>query len=409
VGPPDGVSTARLVGSLARGLRDLGHTVTVLTTSPHYNRDLEAERMQPIRWNTLRLVGTSHLHGVDFVHVTMPRKGRSVLLRLLGWLWFHAVSTLFAWFTPPKFEVVIAPSPPLTIGVSAWLVCLLRRCSLVYNVQEIYPDVAVQLGAVRSRSLIAVLERLERFVYDKADAVTVISPGMAANLRSKGVPAGKLHLIPNHVDAIDLPAEGRANSFSAAHGLDGRFVVTYAGNIGKPQGLDIVVEAARALRHDASIQFVIVGDGSEKREIERQVAASGLANVRVLPYQPYAMVPEIYAASSVCLVLQAAGTGTTALPSKAVQIAGAGLPCVAVADAGSDLAEFVTSTRCGTVVSPGRHDELAAALSAMKADYQTWRRRAAEARQAVVERYSRDHVVRAYSDLIARLTNRAGS
>jgi colanic acid biosynthesis glycosyl transferase WcaI len=387
----------------------LGHDVTVLTTSPHYNRDVEAERAQPIVWNALRLVGRSRLDGVEFIHVAMPRKGRSVLRRFLGWLWFHAVSTLIGWFGLPAFDVIIAPSPPMTIGVSAWLVRLVRRSSVVYNVQEIYPDVAVQLGALRNRTLISLLRRLERFVYDKANVVTVISEGMVANLRSKGVPAAKLQLIPNYVDALELPAADRPNAFSAAHGLDGRFVVTYAGNIGRPQGLDVVVDAAAALRHDAAMLFVIVGDGAEKREIEKRAARNGLENVRILPYQPYAVVPEIYAASSVCLVLQAAGTGATALPSKAVQIAGAGRPVVAVADLESDLAAFVRTSGCGVVVPPGRPDELAATLAAMKHDYVTWRARAAASRPAVAEAYSRAHVVQAYSDVIARLSHRAAS
>lgn len=400
------MSTARLVGGLAGGLREMGHTVTVLTTAPHYNRDLEAERAQPIAWGALRLVGRSRLDGVDYLHVAMPRKGRSVLLRVLAWLWFHAVSTTLGCLTLPAFDVVIAPSPPMTIGVSAWLVCLVRRAALVYNVQEIYPDVAVQLGALRNRALIGALHRLERFVYGRSDTVTVISDGMVANLRSKGVPAAKLRLIPNYVDAIELPAVDRPNTFSAANSLDGRFVVTYAGNIGKPQGLDVVIDAAALLRHDASFLFVIVGDGSEKREIEARAAEKGLDNVRILPYQPYAVVPEIYAASSVCLVLQAAGTGATALPSKAVQIAGAGRPVVAVADADSDLSAFVRGSGCGTAVPPGRPEALAAALSAMKSDYAAWRSRAAAARPGVAAAYSRAHVVQAYSDVIARLSAR---
>src|SRR5450759_3874344 len=96
VGPPDGVSTARLVGSLARGLHQHGHVVTVLTTAPHYNRDLDAEREQPIKWGRLGIVGRSWAGGVSFLHIAMPRKGRSVPLRVLGWLWFHAVSTALA-------------------------------------------------------------------------------------------------------------------------------------------------------------------------------------------------------------------------------------------------------------------------------------------------------------------------
>ena len=189
VGPPDGVSTARLVGSLAQGLHQQGHVVTVLTTVPHYNQDLDAERKQPIHRKRLGFIGRSRADGVNFLHVPMPRKGRNVPLRLLGWLWFHVVSTAVAWFTLPKFDVVIAPSPPLTIGVSAWLVCKAWGSPLIYNVQEIYPDVAIQLGALRSRLLIRALGRLERFVYRRADAITVISAGMRSEPPGEGRPS----------------------------------------------------------------------------------------------------------------------------------------------------------------------------------------------------------------------------
>ena len=379
----------------------------MLTTAPHYNRDLEAEARQPIQWNALGITGRSELGGVGFLHVAMPRKGRSVPLRLLAWVWFHAISTILAACALPKFDVVIAPSPPLTIGVSAWLLRALRGAAFVYNVQEIYPDVAVQLGALRSPALIRLFSRLERFVYDRADAVTVISSGMEANLRAKGVLAAKVALIPNPVDRIDLPAAGQPNAFSRTHGLADKFVVTYAGNIGKPQGLEIVIGAAEALRDDTSILFVVVGDGSEKRAIEQLIERRGLSNVLLLPYHPYSTVPEIYAASSVCLVLQAAGTGGTALPSKAVQIAGAGRPIIAVADDDSDLADFVKSADCGLVVSPGRPEQLASCVTAMKHDGDAWRARARAAQQGVVQTYSSAHVVSAYSELVARLTARA--
>lgn len=375
----------------------------MLTTAPHYNRDLEAEKRQPIQWTTLGVTGTSHLDGVAFVHVAMPRKGRSVLFRLLAWVWFHAISTVLAGFALPRFDVVIAPSPPLTIGVSAWLVCKLRGAAFVYNVQEIYPDVAVQLGALHNRTLIRFFSGLERFVYDRADAVTVISPGMEANLRAKGVQPVKLALIPNPVDRIDIPSAGQPNAFSSTHHLDGRFVVTYAGNIGKPQGLEIVIGAADALRDESSILFLVVGDGSEKRDIEQLVERKRLSNVLLLPYHPYSAVPEIYAASNLCLVLQAAGTGTTALPSKAVQIAGAGRPIVAVADHDSDLAGFVRAAGSGLVASPGHPEQLAAHVIAMKNDYDTWGARARAAQQGVVENYSSAHVVGAYSQLVTRL------
>ncbi len=407
VGPPDGVSTARLVGGLAAGLADRGHTVRILTTAPHYNRDAAAEARQPIAWGALGLVGRSRFEGVEVIHVAMPRKGRVVTLRLMAWIWFHMVSTLVGLLVLPRHEVVIAPSPPLTIGISAWVLARLRRSSFVYNVQEVYPDIAVQLGALRSPVLIWALGRLERFVYARARVVTAISPGIADNLRGKGVPTSKLVEIPNFVDPLELAPTGAPNPFATAHGLEGQFVVTYAGNIGRPQRVDVLVEAAETLRTEDGLKFVIVGEGSAKAEIETMVGERRLANVLVLPYQPYETMPQVYGATRVSVVLQSSGTGTTAIPSKAIQIIGAGQPILAVTDADSDLAHLVRRWRSGLVVQPGHPETLAAAVREMRAGYGGWLERAVVARAMIFESFSKVAVVDAYHRLVGLLAQGA--
>jgi colanic acid biosynthesis glycosyl transferase WcaI len=270
-------------------------------------------------------------------------------------------------------------------------------------VQEIYPDVAVHLGALRSPAIIRALSGLEQFVYWCADSLTVISESMASNLLSKGVPSSKLSIIPNYVDAIDTSADVRRSAFREDHGLGDKFVVSYAGNIGRPQGLQIVVECAAALRDDPSILFLLVGDGSDKQDIVRRIEERKLSNVIVLPYQPYARVPDIYDSSHVCLVLQAARTSGVALPSKAVQIVGAGRPIIAVTDPGSDLARFVEAAGSGLVAAPGHYEELAAHVVSIRDDFDAWDGRARAARATVSGRYSQARVASEYSQLIASL------
>jgi colanic acid biosynthesis glycosyl transferase WcaI len=171
--------------------------------------------------------------------------------------------------------------------------------------------------------------------------------------------------------------------------------------------VEIVVAAAEALRLESGIQFAIVGDGAERARIESLIVTAGLTNVTMVPHQPYAAVPAIYGASHVCLVLQASGTGASVLPSKAVQIAGAGRPLLAVCDAGSDLAGFVTSTGVGLVVPPGRPDLLAGGVKQMQNDYASWSGRAQASRLEVRDAYSVEHIAGAYSRLIQRLVDRA--
>lgn len=400
--PPDSVSTARLVGDLASDLAADGCRVTVLTTAPHYNRDREAEARQPLRTRWPVLLRESEYNGVRVLHTVMPRKGRRVLPRLLGWAGFHAVSSLAGLLVAPRPDVILAVSPPLTIGVGAWVLGL-RRAPFVYNVQELFPDIAVTLGAVRNQAVIDVLHRLERFVYRRAAVLTAIGPGMAARLREKGVPAERIRIIPNFVD-VDRNVPGdRRNAFSAELGLDDAFVVSYAGNLGPAQGLEVVVGAARLLKDEPAIRVLLVGDGVLRGLLERSAREAGCDNCIFLPYQPYSRMTQLYAASDVCLVPQAAATGREAVPSKAYQIMAAGRPIMALTDAGSDLAQLVSSSGCGVVVAPGRPDALAAAVLDAFRNRTAGEQMGKAGRQRAEACYSRRAVCRAYRDLLAEV------
>ncbi|MEZ4661318.1 MAG: glycosyltransferase [Caldilineaceae bacterium] len=160
---PDGVSTAQLMTELALELQAQGHEVTVLTSTPHYNVEPEgagAPAADPA-------LGRAALHQRAQRHPRLSRldsgQGGAGGARLLDYLRFHAISTLAGLLTVGHYDVLLVPSPPLTIGLSAWLLGL-RRVPFIYNVQEIYPDVAVSLGVLQNQRLISVLERLERFI-----------------------------------------------------------------------------------------------------------------------------------------------------------------------------------------------------------------------------------------------------
>ena len=127
--PPDAVSTAQIMGELCLDLRAHGHQVTVVTTTPHYNRDVEAEKRQPLTRSGL--LHKSEFGDITVYHCPMPRKGASLFGRAIAWLWFHLLSTVTALAVARECDVVLAPSPPLTIGVSAWIIALSRICSYV--------------------------------------------------------------------------------------------------------------------------------------------------------------------------------------------------------------------------------------------------------------------------------------
>ena len=398
--PPDNVSTAQIMGDLALDLHSRGHSVTVLTTAPHYNRDPEAELKQPLRNYWGHILKKSDYHGIPVYHTMMPKKGSNVFFRLLTWVGFHQLSTFVGVMIIAKPDVIIAPSPPLTIGISAWIIGLFRGAPYIYNVQEIYPDIAIRLGALRNRRIIRFLYCLERFVYKKAAKVTVIAPRMRQRLLEKGVPKDKVMVIPNFVDIDNFFPLPKDNPFSRAHGVHDKFTVSYAGNLGVPQGLNTFLEAAYLLRHEPGIRFMMIGDGMQREQLWRRIDELSLENIDLLPYQPYSLVTKIYASSDANLVPQAAETGFDAVPSKVYRIMACARPVIAVTDPSSDLARLVIDAGCGVVVPPGSPRLLADAILSAALDEERWRQCGEKGRCYVEENYARDVVTRRYDDVV---------
>lgn len=394
--PPDNVSTAHLMGELAVDLAAAGHDVTVITTTPHYNRDAEAEAAQPLRPFWGRLVQRSTYRGLPVYHTLMPRKSRSSLLRVGAWAIFHVLSILVAVTTVRGVQVIVVPSPPLTMGLVAWVLGRLKRAPFVYSVLELHPDIAISLGLVRNRTLIRLLFALERFVYARAAHITVIAEAMRRRVLEKGVAPDRVTLIPNFVDTSATLATPRPNDFSRAHGLDDAFVTSYAGNIGPAQGLETLLDVAALLRDDPRHRLVLVGGGILTEAFAARIARDGLHNVTLLPHQPVERVPAIYGASDLCVVSQSATTTSDAVPSKVYRIMGAARPVLAITAPGSDLATLVTESGGGLVVPHGDLEALAQAIRQAAADPDRLRAMGAAGRAHVMEHYERRVVTRRY-------------
>ena len=401
--PPDNVSTAQIMGNLAEDLRSLGHSVTVLTTSPHYNRDPEAEKKQRLRSFWGFFLKKSEYHGIPVFHTMMPQKGKNIFFRLIAWAGFHGLSTFAGITIAPKPDVLLAPSPPLTIGLSAWMIGRFCRAPYIYNVQEIYPDIAIRLGALHNRRIIDLLFRLERFVYRQAAKVTVIAPRMQRNLLDKGVPRNKLEVIPNFVDIDDFPLFPKDNEFSRVHGIHDQFTISYAGNMGVPQGLHVFLLAADLLRHESGIRFLMVGDGMRSESLRRQIGDLGLANFIFLPQHPFSWVPKIYASSEANLVPQAAETGFDAVPSKVYRIMACARPVIAVTDPSSDLARLIGESGCGSIVPPDSPPKLAEAILWAYRNQEKWRSMGEAGRAHVVKYYARKTITGRYDGLLRKI------
>jgi len=224
------------------------------------------------------------------------------------------------------------------------------------------------MGLLHSRSLIHMLQALERSFYRRGSAIATLSEGYRQYIIRRGGAAERVFVVPTWADLDQIRPTYRQNEFRAAHNLDGRFVVLFAGTMGLAQGLEVVIGTARQLIDEPDLIFLLVGDGVEKEGLQK--LAAGLPNVRFLPMQPKTLYPKILAACDAALVTLHGGVTTPTVPSKTMTIMAAGRPILASVpeEAGSDVRQHVLAATCGFVTSPGDTGALATAVLQLKRD-----------------------------------------
>lgn len=408
--PPDGVSTSALLADLMEDLAASGHQITVLTTYPHYNRDPDAEARQPLTRHMGGLYYTSEYCGMRVIHTYMRRKGQGVSGRMRDYLIFHALSLMLGLLLVGRQRVVLCPSPPLSIGVIGWLLARLKGAKFIYNVQELYPALALQMGLTTPDSrTYKLMAWLEQFVYARADHISVICEPFRQHVIQVGAAPNKVTTIPNFVDIDFIQPRPKENRLTHKLNLSDKFVVKYAGNIGMTQSFDTILEVARRLQDESDVHFLIVGDGARRQYVEEQVGRLALENVTLLPYQPRSEVPSIYAAADVSLVPLMKGTAQTTIPSKIYSIMASGRPALVAVDEDSDIVKLVQQAQCGLAVPPDDADALEQAIRYAYTHQDELKQMGINGRQFVEAHFSRAAISAQYDKLLRAVSRGVGT
>jgi len=404
---PDGVSNAYLYRDLARELVRRGHQITVLTTTPHYNQVAAEMAAQPMVKRLGGIFRTSSLGGIRVIHIRVPRKSSGALMRTAAAVWFHLATLLSGVFLIGRHDVVLASSPPLTIGLIGKALAFLWGGRSAYIVQDVFPDGLIRQGKIRSPLLISSLGYIEKLVYGVNDRVVVIADSFAKIVRPRMRDPKKLRLIENFVDTEFYRPLPRHNEFSRAHSFDDRFVVSYIGNIGNAQDLRPVLEAAKELRN-LPIRFVLVGDGIRRAQYDSEAHDLGLTNVVFLGYIPYEETPWANASCDLGLVLLSPHVKDAGFPSKIYSIMSCGRAAVITADEGSDLRRIVRESGWGRIVRTEAYDEFIAAVRRAYEEREVLAAEGAVGRAYVEKNCSRAAAGAKYDRLISELSSVQG-
>jgi colanic acid biosynthesis glycosyl transferase WcaI len=385
---PTGVVMTRIVHELAAR----GHQLHVVTSLPWYREHAIDAGWGGKLWRTQQTPWGS----ITRVH-PFPGKSKSNLLRrAVGFLLFSklvGLCGLKAGGAPRRIDGVLAMSPPLTLGLTGWFITLLRGGSLVFNIQDVFPDAAVQTGAITNKQIIALAQWLERASYKRSDAVVLLSEDLRRNISQKTGPAmrDQLHVIPNFVDTSAIVPGNRMTSYRRDLTIDERPVVMYAGNVGYSQSLEMMIAAARQL---PNIAFVINGDGAARQSLQEQ--ARDLSNVYFAPYQPIERLSEVLATGDIHVVPLRAGLASVSVPSKSYSILAAARPVLAAIDEGSEIPRILAESGAGLSVPPDNERAFIAALTTLCNDQNLRESMGAKGRAWVEQHASPAAVAAAY-------------
>lgn len=286
----------------------------------------------------------------------MYGEGKNPILRALRYLFCEFVQLHYCLWK--KYDVAFIDSTPPIQGLKIPIIKLFKRVPVVYNAQDIFPDSLVGTGLTQKGSLIWKVGRIvEKITYKYADKIIVISEDFKNNLLSKGVPEEKIKVVYNWVDetaVVDIPRED--NKLFDKYGLDKfKFYVTYNGNIGLTQNMDMLLEVAKELEDNEDIQFVLVGNGAYLAEVKHIIKNESISNVHLLPFQPYEDISHVFSLGDVSLVISKPGVGANSVPSKTWSIMSASRPVLANFDE-NELKSIIDNNNCGIFTKAGDKD-----------------------------------------------------
>jgi glycosyltransferase involved in cell wall biosynthesis len=388
---PEETATAHYMTSIAEALAANG-PVRAICAAPKYDRQsatlprrerrngVEIRRCWSTTFDQSRLLGRA---------INVVTTSLSVFLALLGDL--------------RKGDRVLGVTNPPVLPFIALLACRLRGASCSLRIDDVYPEAMVSAGLIRPGGLAArFINWMNRRLYRRMKQIVVLGRDMRRLVEQKLGPVhGNVVVIPNWSDLDCIaPAEKGGNELLRKYGLENKFVVGYAGNIGRVQAVEAIVEAARRLRHEPGIHFLFVGSGQKMPWLKRAVEEGKLKNVTLAGPRPRAEQNDFLNACDVGIVSLVRGMSGAGVPSRLYNLMAAGKPVIAAVDTDSEPALVVSEERIGWVVPPDDPEKIAAAIVEAKSSREELVQMGARARRAGEEKYSFQRISAAYEQLM---------
>lgn len=387
--------TGYVLTRTAEGLTE-HFSVNVLCGQPDY---VHHERRAPLREN---------VNGVTIIRVRSTGfSNKSLLIKMLNMVSGSLLIFFKTLQNVGRDEPVLIVNLPPLLPFLALIACRIKRAKTMLLIHDVYPDTLVAT-AVQSQAALStrIAEWMFKRLYRSVDRIVVLGRDMQALIAKKlRSDPNDILVIPNTTDVECVyPLRRDENVLLRELGLESKFVLKYAGHMGRTHGLELLTEAARRIAAiDPQIHFLFLGDGPKKQWLTEEVARHELGNVSVEPYWPRAQIVSSINACDVGLISMMPGMVGVSVPSRMYDLLAAGKPVIVIAEMSSELALMTQEEKIGWVVSPNDIDALVKAIQEAKANPRLLAEMSVHARKIAEEKYARRHQIDAYCNLILSL------
>jgi colanic acid biosynthesis glycosyl transferase WcaI len=390
--PPDTSATAKMAHSVVEAL-SLSHDVTVLCGRPSYD-PTERRAWRPYQTEIAGRVRIIRAGSTDFPRLDMKK-------RVVNYPSYVALAIPRALFVP--CDAVVAMTDPPFQGIVGAIVALLNGKPYIYNIRDMYPDMAVGGSIVEPGSLARIWEKLHRWALRRATRVIVLGEDMCARIVVKGVDPARVLIVR---DGTEIPPPNTplpAPDLEVVRAIRGSFsfVLVHAGNLGFYGAWNTLVSAARSLANEG-VGLVFVGDGAQRSQIE--AAATGSGNIRFLDFFPASKIASVLAAADAHVITVKRGLEGVVVPSKMYGILAAGKPIVAVAPKETDVVSLGVQRGFAVAGDPDRPAEVVNAVRALASD-PTRLKAMGEAARAAAPDYDRVKELQKFVEIVGQLTS----
>ena len=361
--PPEGNAPASRTYEHAREWVKLGHDVTVITCAPNFPEGVLFDGYKN-KWYQREV-----MEGINVVRVkTYITANEGFVKRILDYISFGVMGGIAGLFQA-RPDVIVSTSPQFFCACGAWVLSVVRWKPWVFELRDIWPASITAVGAMEKSTIIRVLEKLEMFLYRRADRIVAVTNSFKTELIERGIDGDKIDVVINGVDLSKYsPVETKSPALADQYGLAGKFVVGYIGTHGMAHALDKVLDAAALLQDNDDVRFLFAGGGAERASLERLAAERGLSNVVMMPRQPKEAMPAVWSLCDISLIsLRDTPLFTKVIPSKIFESMGMGLPMVIACPAG-EATDIIADTSSGVVVQPENPEALADCIAGLYSD-----------------------------------------